>query len=710
MKHLKTLLPLLCILTVIVSCTYSSPKKTPRIEKGVLDITHWDFAKDGTVPLDGDWEFYCNTFITPKESIAGIKQNPIFVKAPSEWNSYKIDGKTVGSIGYATYRVRILTSGTNQVYGIKMQECGTAYAMYVNGKLVGTNGIVGTSQRTMVPEYKPQVIYFTDSSTSLDVVVHISNYYHRVGGLWYTLEIGLPQQAAQLREGALYFELFLFGALIMAAILHLGLFILRRSDLSNLYFAVFCLLVAIRTFVTGENAFHTIAFTGADFGLYIRMEYISVYCVPPFFLMFINRLYPEEVKTFWVWALWAVMGTLIVIVAVTPSSFFSKQVNIFYLACAAAILVVIYGLIRASIRKKEGAILFIVGFGFFVSAFVNDMLLAKGIIQSRPMFALGAFVFIFSQSYIISQRFAFAYQRVERLTDYLKKTNIALELFVPTEFLKYLGKKSITEFRLGDQVQQEMIVLFCDIRSFTSISEKMTPEENFNFLNSYLRRMGPVIRSHGGFIDKYIGDAIMALFPSTPDMAIRAAVGMQQELSLYNQHRANSGYEPISIGIGLHAGKLIMGTIGEEGRMDTTVIADAVNLASRLEGLTKYYGASIIVSGELWDTVTDKNAFQHRVLDRVSVQGKTSPVVIVEILDGLTNAERNDKLATQNEYNEAVSSYVRGDVNAACHLFTKILEKTPHDKAVELYIGRCTKHIAVGLPENWDGVEKFDSK
>ena len=204
----------------------------------------------------------------------------------------------------------------------------------------------------------------------------------------------------------------------------------------------------------------------------------------------------------------------------------------------------------------------------------------------------------------------------------LAKINAAYGRFVPHDFLRFLGHESIVDVQLGDQIQKEMTVLFSDIRSFTTISEAMTPQENFNFINSYLSRVSPVIRAHQGFIDKYIGDAIMALFPESADDAVRAAVEMQKQVIIYNQHRQRSNYSPITIGIGLHAGTLMLGTIGEEERMESTVIADAVNLASRLEGLTKVYGSGILVTESILERLGDREKYLCRFVDRVIVKGK----------------------------------------------------------------------------------------
>ena len=143
-----------------------------------------------------------------------------------------------------------------------------------------------------------------------------------------------------------------------------------------------------------------------------------------------------------------------------------------------------------------------------------------------------------------------------------------------------------------------MTVLFSDIRSFTSLSESMTPFENFNFLNSYLSRMGPEIRANGGFIDKYIGDAIMALFPRSRRRRAGRGRGHAGEAGgVQRAPRHAAGTARSRSAIGVNTGSLMLGTLGEQERMDGSVIADAVNLCSRLESLTRLYGAGILTTG-----------------------------------------------------------------------------------------------------------------
>lgn len=277
--------------------------------------------------------------------------------------------------------------------------------------------------------------------------------------------------------------------------------------------------------------------------------------------------------------------------------------------------------------------------------------------------------------------------------------------FVPHEFLRFLGHESIIDVQLGDQVQKEMTVLFSDIRSFTSLSESMSPKENFDFLNDYLKRVGPVIRNYNGFIDKYIGDAVMALFPNIADDALQAAVEIQKQVALYNTERLKKGYPTISIGIGLHTGTLMLGTIGEEQRMESTVIADAVNLASRLEGLTKVYGAGIIISEQTLLQLDDGQTYNSRFLDRVRVKGKRAAVAVFEVYDGDSEPLKQLKSKTRAEFEQAVVLYHQKKFTEAQQAFLQVFRRNKQDRAAILYLDRCNKIKQYGISEEWDGIE-----
>jgi two-component system sensor histidine kinase ChiS len=276
--------------------------------------------------------------------------------------------------------------------------------------------------------------------------------------------------------------------------------------------------------------------------------------------------------------------------------------------------------------------------------------------------------------------------------------------------LHLLEKESILDVKLGNHVQKTMTILFADIRSFTSLSESMTPEENFIFLNGYLRYVSPVIRRHNGFIDKYIGDAMMALFPEKVDDALGAAIEMHRELETFNQHRYQQQLKPIRIGVGLHTGLLTLGTIGEENRMESTVISDAVNLASRIEGLTKLYGSSIIVSEQVLNQLADPQHYEYRFLGKLRVKGKQQPVNIFEIIDSDPADVRAVKINLKHLFDSALNSYYERNFVQAAGKFFHILTQHKEDRATSFYIRRCEYYMKHGVPKDWDGVENIDEK
>ena len=292
----------------------------------------------------------------------------------------------------------------------------------------------------------------------------------------------------------------------------------------------------------------------------------------------------------------------------------------------------------------------------------------------------------------------------------LHKINSSYARFVPKEFLETLGKESIIDVKLGDQIQDEMTIVFSDIRSFTSISEKMTPKENFDFLNNYLSAVIPSIRKHNGFIDKYIGDAFMAIFPKKAVDALSASINVMEVLHKYNSKRISENQFPVNIGIGIHTGVSMLGTIGDETRIDGTVISDAVNFASRLEGLTKVYGASILISETTMENIENMDNYNYRFLGKVQVKGKNKAAGIYEIFDGDVEKQKELKEKTKIDFINALKAYFSKDFATAVVLFKQVLKRNPDDKAANLYLKNSANFVVNDVPDDWEGVEVMFSK
>ena len=291
----------------------------------------------------------------------------------------------------------------------------------------------------------------------------------------------------------------------------------------------------------------------------------------------------------------------------------------------------------------------------------------------------------------------------------LHRINKVTNRFVPTEFLHSIGKSSIMDVKLGDYANLNVTVFFSDIRKYTKISESMTPEENFRFIQAYVRRMGPIIHQHSGFINQYMGDAIMAIFPEQTHHSLNAAIFMQKKISEYNTERIKKGREPIMAGMGLHYGSLTMGIIGDENRSEPSTIADTVNIAARIEQLTKYYGANILLSENSYQNLPEAHRYHIRYLGKVQVKGKKESLKVYECFDGDDDVMIKLKRDTLTDFDIGLKNFYNKDFPEAAVTFKKILKINKNDQVIQHFYDQSVKFSHEGIPDDWSGIEMMGS-
>ncbi|NEQ35598.1 MAG: response regulator [Okeania sp. SIO3I5] len=310
-------------------------------------------------------------------------------------------------------------------------------------------------------------------------------------------------------------------------------------------------------------------------------------------------------------------------------------------------------------------------------------------------------------------------------------------LFVPEQFLSRIAPEGLNSIQLGDGKEEELTVLFCDIRGFTAIAESQNARDTFKWLNSFFERMSVCISANQGFIDKFLGDAIMAVFDKYECHSLnglKAAVMMQESLQDFNvNYQKYNLREPVKIGIGIHTGFGVIGTLGSAKRMDSTVIGDVVNTASRLESLTKTYGCSIIVSEQVISEIemcqnncqiakrieTKDNSLNnqenfsnqiqnnqnnqpsysdkiyYRWIDKVKLRGKQKAVNIYELLGTEKNLIEPKKVATLSIFNKGVKGWKLGKYAAALEYFQQVKKLNSIDNIAGLYIERCREKLGL---------------
>jgi adenylate cyclase len=339
-------------------------------------------------------------------------------------------------------------------------------------------------------------------------------------------------------------------------------------------------------------------------------------------------------------------------------------------------------------------------------------LAARVLYDTRGFFLLTVPVLsAFSLSGVSCLGFDYALERLEKM-----RTRRTLERYVSKNLVKEIldNPDSYYHSLLGVRVPATM--LFSDLVGFTTLSEKADPEELVRHLNEYLTRMTAVIFANGGTLDKFIGDAIMAVWGNVHSYgvsedakkAVRAAYGMRMALRALNQGWKEQGRMGLGMGVGVNQGEVIVGNIGSQERMDPTVIGDAVNLASRLEGLTRVYGVDILIGSSVAELVRDE--FHLRSVARVQVKGKTQPVDVLTLLGPKDGSVDKELLKWVETYEEGLIKFRERDFNQSKILFSQFLEFYPDDNLAKMYLDRALEYEQQPPDEAWNAVEVFKKK
>ncbi len=670
---------------------------------GVIDVSDADFASGEVVVLDGEWSMWRDQLLAPDQLASA--QDAGTMAVPGVWSG----------AGHATYRLVVQVGDRWNGRPLALSMSNTrATRVWVNGDEVASWGEPDTVPSVAGSYVATPTVIPQDGE--LVIVAHVANHAHRVGGLRHSLLLGAPDPVHRADRYELARELGLFVLFFTAGFIHVAVWSMRRREHAQLWFGLFCMGQAIRLAAT--QGLLLFPLEGIWWSVALKVEYLSLYTTLGLGVLMMETLYPEDSTPFVRRSSVAVSALFSAIVLVTPATIYSLTLIVWQLIAVGYVLAICWDLFRSWRNQRPRS-----GLVFWISVLAAASVVHDSMrYQHLPNLGfdtvyLGLFLFLLVQIYTLGRKYADNYSDVERLSKSLlasnrdlEETNRAVERFVPFEFLNLLDRESIRAIERGDHVSMEMGVLFCDLRGFTSTLEQMTEDEAFDFVNRYLLVMEPAIHEYGGFINAYLGDAIMALFPDGGDSTVRAANAMLEALERFNNDQADRGQAETRIGIGVHTGTLMLGTIGGRDRLDVNVIGDAVNLASRIEGMTKMYGSPVLISESVVDVLRERGAFELRLVDRVVAKGRAEPVAIYEVLDRLDPDEREAKLATRETFESAAHAYREGRIDDALAGFRAVLQAHAQDRAAQSYVARCERLVGVELPSDWDGTERLDHK
>ncbi len=423
MKRFAFLWGIIFLSWVFISCSSEKPAQpVPTAKKGVIDLRSWDFSIAGPVDLKGEWKFYWENFLGFDEFAEHPEFAPIYIQSGGVWNNTVVNGRELPGTGYATYRLKIMTSGAQTRMGLKILDVSSACRVYINETLVYQAGVPGESEEKETASYFPAVLLVTVPSDEFEVIVHVSNFHYWMGGMWENIRFGKVSDLQAEREKSLVVSSMLFGAIWIIGFYHISLFLLRKKDKAPLFFGVFCLLIGLRAILHDEEYIH-ILFPGMSFGLHVVLVYLTIYLSLPVFIRYMRMLFPDEVSDKVDKGVWGISLIFSLIVIIFPPRWFTLTLPVFHGVMALLSVYCCFAVIRTVFLKRAGALVFCIGFLILVSTVINDILYTRMVIFTGYYIPVGMVFFLFAQAFLISQRFSKAFETVERQGHELDEEN-----------------------------------------------------------------------------------------------------------------------------------------------------------------------------------------------------------------------------------------------------------------------------------------------
>ncbi|MDH3976683.1 MAG: ATP-binding protein [Deltaproteobacteria bacterium] len=422
----KSLLSIALLCFILSGC--SAYDKRPLAKKGLLDLTSSEFEKNRIVNLDGQWEFYWNKLLSPEDFRSGVQfESTGYIDLPQTWDDYNLDGKNLQTDGYATFRLLLKIKEDDEFKALRVTKVLSAYNLWVNGKLLATSGTVGVSHVTEKPRLSQIICRIEPGSDELELILQISNHNYRNGGLMSSISFGSEEQIhkSQNRERAL--TIFILSALMVMGGYHFVLYMLRRKDLAPLFFGLYCLFWVVNNLFSSPSGWliqfilpHT------SWTVFYRIGLMAYYLSNPVFIMFLYSLFPRECSVA-VIRIYQFIGVIFSLPLFFMSvKLMSHAVPVYHLFTFILIFYSIYLLVKAVLRKREGALIILAGFGIIAVSGANDMLHDSRVIDTGYIIPTGLLIFIIFQSFVLSMRFSRAFSSVEKLSGDLEEKNITL--------------------------------------------------------------------------------------------------------------------------------------------------------------------------------------------------------------------------------------------------------------------------------------------
>ena len=620
-KSIAFILMLLTVSLYTISCT-----KEDRLyaSNGLYDIS--DIDNDTVYSLRGPWGYTEKEFVS---SIVPLDAYTHFEPIESGWGSYTVPQPVQG---YASYAMKIRGFEPEKVYAIHFTRTSSAFTVYLNGNLFYTSGTPGKNFKEEIFDWHADtVILPLTNETEATFVIHLSNFHDRNPGLETPFLFGLYTTLQTKKAADKLISSAVFSILLSMATFFISLFLFYRKETTAGLFGLLCYSFAVRTLCYNDFLLRSF-FPDVSTIVMYRLGYLTFpLCAAFTFLFILNLFIKKPSKIFYILTIPLLLYGLMTVIAPIPifvGILLVIQLYILFLAVISC-AVVAYALIK----RKPFALTFLISFLLFISAAIFDALISNGIINAPFISHFAILLLMLPMAFIVIRHFSAAFKTQEQMIATIEKTNISFQRFFPNEFLQFLNKKNVTDVSLGDNTHRNMFIAFIHLGIKAKLSSSSSREELLILYNTVIQAANPLIQKYDGFIDKYLTDGLMVLFYGSAEKTVDCIIEITQFIKKINIHRKEQSLPQIHISSGIHYGELMMGTIGESERMDTTVISDVVNISSRMHNYATQKNVNIIISETVREQLPESYWRTHTCFyyGKIQFHGKKNLINVYEV-------------------------------------------------------------------------------
>lgn len=669
---------ILLYLTNLFKLVYEQKIMDLEVKNGKVSIPAKTLSKSSLFSLSGDFYYTPNQFYSLKNS-----HEESYAKVPGDFAS-----KDLGNVfGYGSYGLELYGLDPGTIYAIHVPHIFSSCSIIINGIDRESQGQPGIDRETENPGTRSSQIAFRPlKDGTATIVINVSNFFNKKGYISSPIILGEASQIGLMFRGDLIFYGTIFAVTFSVALFFFMLSFFHKNSFV-IWFALTSMVLAVRGIFFYPHII-MILFPDIPWIATFIMRYITVPLPIILFTVFISMALKLRYKIPYAIILSVSILYAISTIVLPPevSTFLLIYYQIFALFCVSYIIVIaIIGLKK----KKEFSVWIFIATSVLFLFGVYDLFIALGIISGDFFIQIGTVFAVIILSIMVLDDYSGSINKIEDLSVEMKLINRSLIRFVPDQIVELLNKKSITDVKLGDNVELTMPILSIDIRSFTHTSEKLAPNQVFELLNEYFALVAPIVRKYNGVITKYLGDGFFALFPDGANSALLCGIDIQKAIRDNSIAVPNSS--PIKIGIGIDMGDILLGIIGNSTRMDSIIISNSYHIAEVLQESTKKYSSYMIISDRIYEALNDISEHYIRPIQRVK-NSSNKETFLYEVYDCDDGFIRDLKYSSQGYMEKALKALSNEGVGSAAKYFDKVLSIFPDDP-VSLYYKKMFEKI-----------------